>query len=303
MSILGGGLTSGALIGAGLGLAIWLLIVALRPPAPDLARATRRWDRRRHSYGSSNQDTNRLQQAVGARLTRIATQRDWIAPSLRANLRLVDRTVEEHLVAKAFGAATGFLAPTILTALASALGVRLPVVPTLFVALLGAAIGFVLPDLGVADRAATRRADLRRALGCYLDLVAMSLAGGRGIPEALPTAAAVGSGWAFELLGSTVATARSTGTTPWEALGQLGHDTGLPELQDLGSALALVAHDGAKVRESLTARASTQRRRLLAEAEGDAKKANQSMSMAQIVLATGFLLFLGYPAVVNVLSL
>ena len=128
---------------------------------------------------------------------------------------------------------------------------RLPIVPTLLVAITGAAIGFVLPDLRVAERAATRRADLRRALGCYLDLVAMSLAGGRGIPEALPTAAAVGSGWAFELLGSTVATARSTGSTPWEALGRLGEETGLPELQDLGSALALVAHDGAKVRESL----------------------------------------------------
>ena len=45
------------------------------------------------------------------------------------------------------------------------------------------------------------------------------------------------------------------------------------------------------------------RRRQLAEAEGDAKKANQSMTMAQIVLALGFLVFLGYPAMVNVLAL
>ena len=131
----------------------------------------------------------------------------------------------------------------------------------------------------------------------------MSLAGGRGIPEALPTAAAVG-----QRLGLR-APRPHRGDRPQHrqhSLGgarRLGEATGLPELQDLGSALALVAHDGAKVRESLTARASTQRRRLLAEAEGDAKKANQSMSMAQIVLAAGFLLFLGYPAVVNVLSL
>jgi tight adherence protein C len=303
MNALSGGLTSAILLGAGLGFALWLLIAAVRPPAPDLARATRRWDRRRHSYPHSTGDTNWVRQSLGGRLTREASQRGWIAPTLSANLRLLDRSVEEHLVAKAIGAAAGFLAPTLLSAVAAALGVRLPIVPTLLVAIIGAAIGFVLPDLRVAERAATRRADLRRALGCYLDLVAMSLAGGRGIPEALPTAAAVGSGWAFQLLGSTVATARSTGSTPWEALGRLGEETGLPELQDLGSALALVAHDGAKVRESLTARASTQRRRLLAEAEGDAKKANQSMSMAQIVLAAGFLLFLGYPAVVNVLSL
>ena len=64
----------------------------------------------------------------------------------------------------------------------------------------------------------------------------------------------------------------------------------------------LVADDGAKVRQSLTARASTQRRRQLAEAEGAAAKADQSMEMAQVVLFIGFVLFLGFPAVVAVMA-
>ena len=76
----------------------------------------------------------------------------------------------------------------------------------------------------------------------------------------------------------------------------------MQELQDLGGALLLVADDGAKVRASLTARASTQRRRQLAEAEGEAAKADQSIQMAQVVLAVGFVLFLGYPAVVAVMG-
>ncbi|MEO5662853.1 MAG: hypothetical protein ABIR39_06175, partial [Nocardioides sp.] len=96
--------------------------------------------------------------------------------------------------------------------------------------------------------------------------------------------------------------ARLVGDTPWAALADLGKRTGMQELQDLGGALMLVADDGAKVRESLTARASTQRRRQLAEAEGAAAKADQSMEMAQVVLFIGFVLFLGFPAVVAVMG-
>ena len=165
-----------------------------------------------------------------------------------------------------------------------------------------AALFFWVPDLSVKQAADQRRHELRRALSCYLDLVAMSLAGGRGIPEALPTAARIGTGWAFELLGSTIDRARLVGDTPWAALADLGVRTGMQELQDLGGALMLVADDGAKVRQSLTARASTQRRRQLAEAEGAAAKADQSMEMAQVVLFVGFVLFLGFPAVVAVMG-
>jgi tight adherence protein C len=164
------------------------------------------------------------------------------------------------------------------------------------------ALFFWVPDLSVVQAAEQRRHDLRRALSCYLDLVAMSLAGGRGIPEALPTCARIGQGWAFELLQDTIDHARRVGDTPWAELADLGKRTGMQELQDLGGALLLVADDGAKVRASLTARASTQRRRQLAEAEGAASKADQTIQMAQVVLAAGFFLFLGYPAVVAVMG-
>ena len=162
---------------------------------------------------------------------------------------------------------------------------------------------FWLPDLSVAQAAEQRRHELRRALSCYLDLVAMSLAGGRGIPEALPTAARIGHGLGLRAAPAPPSTTPAcVGDTPWAALADLGERTGMQELQDLGGALLLVADDGAKVRSSLTARASTQRRRQLAEAEGAAAKADQSIQMAQVVLAVGFVLFLGYPAVVAVLG-
>jgi hypothetical protein len=74
------------------------------------------------------------------------------------------------------------------------------------------------------------------------------------------------------------------------------------ELRDMAAALALVADDGAKVRDSLSARAASLRRRELAEIEGRAQARSQSMLVAQLLLATGFLIFLVYPAIVRVLG-
>ena len=45
------------------------------------------------------------------------------------------------------------------------------------------------------------------------------------------------------------------GHHPWTALGALGDELDIDELRDLAAALALVAEDGAKVRDSLAARA------------------------------------------------
>ncbi|NED90613.1 type II secretion system protein, partial [Streptomyces sp. SID11233] len=64
--------------------------------------------------------------------------------------------------------------------------------------------------------------------------------------------------------------ARITGHTQWYALGRLGEELGIEELKELSSSLALVADDGAKVRDSLSSRAETMRHREMAEIEGSA---------------------------------
>jgi len=58
----------------------------------------------------------------------------------------------------------------------------------------------------------------------------------------------------------------------------------------------------AQVRASLTARASTLRRRHLAEIESKAGRAEQSIGIAQVVLAIGFFVFMGFPAMYAVLD-
>jgi tight adherence protein C len=125
----------------------------------------------------------------------------------------------------------------------------------------------------------------------------MNLAGGRGVPEALMAASEIGGGWSMWRLRDALANARITGQTPWQALGALGEEIRLDELRDLAAALSLVAEDGAKVRESLTARAVSLRRRELADLEGQAGERSQSMLVAQMFLVAGFLVFLVFPVV------
>ena len=81
-------------------------------------------------------------------------------------------------------------------------------------------------------------------------------------------ASEIGTGWAFWRIRDALANARITGQTPWQALGALGEEIGVDELHDLSAALSLVADDGAKVRESLAARAASLRRRELADLRG-----------------------------------
>jgi len=297
-------MTWAILFGAGLGASVWLLRLALAPIRTDLAAAVGRWDAgqaRTTRYPSTAAATRRQQ--LGGRIAAELAARGVELRRLRTDLELLDRPLEQHLVTKLLLGLFGLVVPPLLTAVLAVSGLSVSVTVPVAGGVVVAAVFFVIPDAQVRRDADSRRDDLRRALGCYLDLVSMSMAGGRGVPEALPTAARIGRGWAFDLLADTISRARYVGTTPWEALAELGSRTGMSELRDLGGALTLVADDGAKVRDSLTARASTMRRRQLAEAEGDAQQADQSMRMAQLILAFGFLVFIGYPAVVNVLVL
>ena len=121
-------------------------------------------------------------------------------------------------------------------------------------------------------RPTRRRAEFRHALGAYLDLVALEMAARAAPAEALPAAAKIGTGWPLALIRDTLYRATRAGRDPWAALGDLGQRIGVTELRDLGQLIALVAHDGARVRSTLTARAQTMRRHELAEPAGPGRQ-------------------------------
>jgi Flp pilus assembly protein TadB len=221
--------------------------------------------------------------------------------SVRADLSMVGRSLEAHLAVSIVAAVVGFFIPLALLALVdAAFGSSFGMMP-LWVALAGALISGLLPTSQIRATAETRRRDFRHVVSSFLDLVAMNLSGGRGVPEALQSAAGISDSWAMLRIREALQTARLQGVTPWAALGELGNELRIDELRDLAAALGLVAEDGAKVRDSLYARSESMRQRELADSEGRAQAQSQSMLVAQLLLCVGFLIFLTYPAVSRIL--
>jgi Flp pilus assembly protein TadB len=194
------------------------------------------------------------------------------------------------------------LTPAMLAALLAATGVGLPLLVPAWVSLSAAAVAFLLPDVQLRQHAAAVRREFRVAVGAYLDLVAMRMASGAGLAEALGDAASVGSGPAFAHLRGALADARTDGLSPAASLGRLGEELHLPDLVDTATRLSLVDSTGAQAQASLRAQATSLRDRELSDAQGRANERSQSMLVAQVVLGLGFVVFLGYPAVAKVLA-
>jgi tight adherence protein C len=289
-------------MGAVAGLGLFLLIVALVPRRASLARRIAALDGVRPPVSRAvrqvvDERESQVSRRLGRALAAFCAEQGWQFPSLRANLSLIGKSFENYLATKVLLALLGFLAGPVFLLAVSAAGFHVSLVlPVWFGAGL-AAVFFFLPDLEVKQKADARRRDFRHAIGAFLDLVSMNLSGGRGVPEALMAASEIGSGWALWRIRDALANARISGQTPWQALGMLGDEVRVEELRDLAAALSLVADDGAKVRESLSARAASLRRRELADLEGQAGEKSQSMLVAQMLLCAGFLIFLTYPVV------
>jgi len=298
----------GCLVGAG------LLLVLLRLAPPRVAPLVQlgRFDHAQGgpppvaagaTFSTGAGGLSRRQESLGRWLSRQLLRRDVRYTSLRQDLALTGRSFEQTLGRKVTFAVLGALMALFGAAAISQLGFGLPTGAAAVLAVALAALFFVLPDIDARREAQVRREEFRKSLGKYLDLVALEMAGSAAPAEALPSAARIGSGWPLALIRATIFRARRAGRSPWLALADLGDRIGVRELQDLGKLISLVAQDGARVRSTLTARAQTMRRRELADLQVKAGKADQSLRITQITIGLGFVLFLGYPAVVAVLSI
>jgi tight adherence protein C len=302
-------MTTVMLVGALAGLGILLLVLQYdtgrASGASELARldaARLRTQRTARLHGADDDKESLRLRRLGSAVRAVFEARGWNLPAgVRADLSVMGQTVEGHLGMSVLSGVAGLFAPTVMLAPAVYF-FDASLSSPLWLALLGAAVGVVLPTLQLQGNAKERRRDFRHVVSAFLDLVSMNLAGGRGIPEALQSAVGLSNGWGMVRIRETLQDARLQGITPWSALGDLGEEMAVEELRDLAAALALVAEDGAKVRESLSARAVSMRQRELADAEGRAAQRSQSMLVAQLLLCVGFLLFLIYPPVAQILG-
>ena len=299
-------LLGGALSGAG----VLMLVLILAPPAVQPAAALAELDSQRDER-RLRQEARRLNpreralpdwlDALGYRAAALLRRTGIDLGALTSDLSVLGRSLERHLVTSLLLGLLGFGAPLLVTALGTLAGRPTGSLPLLACLVLGAAMA-ALPTVRLRSRAAQARRDFRHVVGSFLDLVSMSLGAGRGVPEALDAASTLSDDPAMARIRDALAAARLRGETPWAAMGRLGTTLRIDELRDLSAALALVAEDGAKIRESLSARATSMRRRELADAEGRAGENSESMLVAQLVIAIGFIVFLVYPALSGIMG-
>jgi Flp pilus assembly protein TadB len=298
-------MTLALLSGLGVGLGLCLLVAGLRPAPASLADSLRRLDAAPppRAAAAPVQDSawDGLLHWLGLR-TRPRAGLAAMSGDLTADLAVTATPAELHAGLKTLSALVGLLTPALLSLLLAVLGLNLPLLVPLWVSLSGALVGYLLPDLRLKQRAADARRVFRASVGAYLDLVAMRMASGSGLAEALHDAAGIGTGPAFAQIRGALADARTDGLSPAQALGRLGQQLQLPDLVETSSRLRLVDSTGAQAELSLRAQAASLRDRELADAQGRANEQSQSMLVAQVVLGLGFVLFLGYPAVIRVLA-
>ena len=291
------------LLGAAVGLGLVVSWRLLFPSPPPLQASIDRLNRRNELVGIANRDQqgdrvdDLLGRTVGASLSRVLQNLGLDLDRLSADLRLVGRTVEQHMAQKVMLALFGLSLPVILLVGFSMMGTDVLSVPV--GAGLGIAVGaffFFVPDWALRTEADDRRKEFKRSLGSFLDLVVISLAGGAGVESALRDASIVGQGWAFAQLRNALDVTSLTGETPWAALSRLGTEVGVDELVELSASISLAGIEGARVRESLAVKATSIRTHALAEAEAEAESATERMAMPIVLLFVGFLILVGYPA-------
>jgi Flp pilus assembly protein TadB len=292
-------LVAGALVGLGVALLVW----RLAPADPDLGDALQRLSpehaKRRSVEATHTASDTRERLGVWGMKTLPAGAWGTIPVKELAILRI---PISRYYGEKIMFALLGLAIPPLLTTFFTLLGARLPIfIPA--VATLGlATVMFFLPNYNVRDDAKKARAEFSRALGAYIDFVALERNAGAGPRQAMEVAAGVGDSWVFRRLSEELARTRWSGLTPWDALHGLALELGLPELDDLADIMRLSGEEGAQIYRSLRARSSGMRSAMLATEKGKANEVGEKMSIPMSLLGVIFLAILVAPALLRVIG-
>jgi Flp pilus assembly protein TadB len=276
------------LAGSLAGLGVFVAVAQLIPSGPRLNAALARI----HATG-----TQELHQPPARALIRqVAAAMPWL-PIPVADLALLGQDRERWFARKIICGLAGLGAVPLLTVLVTMGGHRNGwAIPAIGSVLLAVTL-FFAPDLFTRVNAAKRRTDFRHALTSYLDLVGLERSAGAGPTEALEASAEIGGGWAFARIEAALETARRAGRPPWEGLAALAAQTAISELSDLADIAEVAGHEGARIMQTLAARAESMRAEALAASKAKAGSRSTTMVVPIALLGAGFMLLLIFPIV------
>lgn len=261
------------------------------PGAPPLAEQALRWERartradRRARTETSAQSETWSQKAAGWFAEQLRNRRPDDMVTYERDLAITGQSMQEWLAKTLVWTLIGLLSPIVLVMFANVMGLPVPAYFAPLLAVVFAVVMVIGQIRDLKEKAAESREVLVDALSDFLDLIVMSMEGGRSHADALPTVAGMGTGWAFHTLADTIDNARPNGMTPWQALGAVGERFGVVELLDLRAAMNLAQDQGASIRNTLIDRAQSMREARLAEAQARANKSTDAMRNNLMLMA------------------
>ena len=274
------------LLGAG---GVWLMVSGIAQRRPSLARMSAHLGRTRVVLLVPVDGWGRVGNTL---LRRVPLGSDVVA-----DLRLIRRTQETHAAYLVAAAVAGLFGPSLLSTIGQAFGLySMGMVLPLAVSVICAVAAPLAVHSSMRSTAAAERNDLRYQLSSYLDVVTMLLAGNVGNEGALRQAAQAGDGRLFVELRRRILIAETSNRSLVSALGQLGDDLDLVELQQVSASASLAASAGAPVARSLAAKCATLRSALSAEQETDARVRTGKITVPLVGMSLLIMAAVVYPA-------
>ncbi len=291
-------IAAGGLIGLGAS----LLVIRFLPVEPDLADALGRLaPTRACSTTSATASAADGKERLGLWAIRVLPPAMWTRTPTK-ELALLRIPLARFHGEKMLFAFIGALIPPVLGVFFNLLGLGLPMtIPA--VASLGLATAmFFIPNYNAVDEAKKARLEFTRALGAYIELVALERNNGSGPRQAMEAAAEIGESWVFTRLSEELTRSRWSGRPPWDALHALADELGLPELDDFADIMRLSGEEGVSIYTTLRARSAAMRTAMLNDELAAANAVGERMSIPGSLLGVIFMALLLAPSLLRMVT-
>ena len=273
------------LIGALLGLCVYVSVMAV----------VRGWSPRQQSLAERLAAAGRPQEpkrGVRAQLYGLlSADLASASGSVSADLAVLDKTTDEYAATRLTLVAFLAVMPVLFALLTGAAGMlSWSPIAVIVIAVVGAGFGLVMSRAVLSSQAAQRRRSFAVELSQFLDVVALQVAGSAGIDDALRRGAAGATSPGIRQIRRALDRARMRNESPWDCLEGLADRIRVPELDELVSTVRLGDDRGARIKQTLMAKADSLRATQTAEELASSEKASERMGVPVVAMFFGFLL-------------
>lgn len=215
-------------------------------------------------------------------------------------LRLRRIGINRFYTHKALAALAGLVLPSLLS-LVLLLGTGVGLLVPVAAGLVGAAVGFFVPDLLLRRGAGTTTSDATESLLTFVDLVTLERLANQSAAQALRAAAGVSEATVFVAVREALERARLEQRAPFVELKRLSTELDLPALGDIADVMRL-DESGAALSGALRARVKELRDAHLTAAKIAASNVSERMTLFMVIPSMIFGLIFLVPPVLKLIG-